>query len=172
MIANRNKSKIPFKSMPGIKQREIIVKKFFKEFGEKFAVFGKGWDGFTCAKGYINFFDQEKVIRESWLTIGIDHFYNYDGYYSDRLPISLVSGVIHLTYKTPGLEKIFTDKEDLFFWNDPDEAILIAKQLLNIPKKDLIEMGMKVRNKYLEVLFEKNRFIKMFSLLESNFYYD
>lgn len=165
MIANRSKSKIPFLSMPGIKEREQIVLKFAKQFGSKFAIFGKGWDKFPCNKGPINFFDQEKILRNSWLSIGMDHFYTYDGYYSDRLPIALVSGIPHLTYKTPGVDKLFEDKKDLFFFETTEEALSLTQQLLKLPKEELIEMGQVTRKKFLDSLSEVTRYKKMFNMV-------
>jgi len=141
MIANRSRSRIPFKSMPGVKEREELVRKFAAIFGEKFAVFGKGWDGFLGNKGPINFFEQEKVLRQSWLSIGWDHFYKLEGYYSDRLPIALVSGVPHLTYRTPGVDTLFQDKKHIYFFENVEQAVNIAKELLSKDKNELNKIG-------------------------------
>ncbi len=168
MIANRSRSRIPFKSMPGIKEREQIVLKFAKQFGSKFAIFGKGWDNFPCNKGPINFFDQEKILRKSWLSIGMDHFYKYDGYYSDRLPIALVSGVPHITYETPGLEKLFIDKSHLFYYKNTEEALSLAVSLLQKPKNELIEFGQEARSYVIDRFSETTRFKKIINLIINN----
>jgi hypothetical protein len=168
MIANRSSSRIPFKSMPGIKEREQIVLKFAKQFGSKFAIFGKGWDNFPCNKGPINFFDQEKILRKSWLSIGMDHFYKYDGYYSDRLPIALVSGVPHITYETPGLEKLFIDKSHLFYYKNTEEALSLAVSLLQKPKNELIEFGREARSYIIDRFSETTRFKKIINLIINN----
>lgn len=157
MIGNRSKSRIPFKSMPGIRERENLVNKFAATFGDKFAVFGLGWEGFPCSKGPIDFFDQEKLLHQSWLSIGWDHFYSYDGYYSDRLPIALVSGVPHLSYRTPGVDKLFQDKKHIFYFSNLSEAIELSKKLLN-DKTSLIDFGKIARQYTLENFNEKTRF--------------
>jgi len=169
MLANLHKSRIPLLSMPGIKEREVLVKIFASKFGERFGIFGSGWDKFPTAQGSVNFFEQEAINRNSWITLGMDHFYKYNGYYSDRLPIALISGVVHITYKTPGLEKIFEDKKDLFFFNTPIEALSIAEQLLKLPKEELIELGLNSKRKFLTSLSEVTRFKKMFNMANNNY---
>jgi len=172
MIANRLRSKIPFKSMPGVKEREEIVKKFSKKFGNKFAVFGNGWSGYPNSMGPINFFDQEKFLRNSWLSIGFDHFYKYEGYYSDRLPIAIVSGVPHLTYRTKGVDKLFKDKEHVFYYESIEEAIELARFLLNKDKNELNAFGENA-SKYVKANFsEYTRFLKMINLIKENFLTD
>jgi len=152
--------------MPGIKEREQIVLKFAKEFGEKFAVFGKGWEDYPCNKGPINFFDQEKILRKSWLSVGMDHFYTYKGYFSDRLPIALVSGIPHITFKTPGLNEMFIDKQHLFFFNEPEEALSLSIALLKRPKSELIEIGQNARSFAMKNYSEIDRFKKILKLLK------
>lgn len=172
MIANRLRSKIPFKSMPGIKEREEIVKKFSKVFGNKFAVFGRGWDKFPGNMGPINFFDQEKILRSSLLSIGMDHFPKYEGYYSDRLPIAIVSGVPHLTYRIKGVDKLFKDKEHVFYYESIEQAIGIAKNLLMKDKKELNIFGANASKYVKEYFSEDKRFAKMINIIKENILLD
>ena len=104
----------------------------------------------------IPFSKQEKILRTSWISIGYDHFPKADLYYSDRLPIALLSEVAHVAGKSPGLEKLFTHGEHLMFFKDVDEGIEICRQMLQWPRSRLIEMGQTgariIREKYTENL--------------------
>lgn len=140
MIANRHKSRIPFMSLPGTKEREQLVIKLSKLLGDRFAVYGCGWNKFSAGKGPIEFAKQEEIIRQSWLSIGLDHFGYIPYYFSDRLPIALLSGVAHVCSYQPGLETMFEDGKHLVFFKSVDEAIEKIDCLLK-QKKELLEIG-------------------------------
>jgi hypothetical protein len=166
LIANRVPSRVPFLSMPGVREREKIVRIFSRTFGQRFAVFGRGWNGWSSEMGPTDFFEQERLARTSWLTIGMDHFYDYAGYFSDRLPIALVSGVPHLTYRAPGLDKLFVDKQHLFYFSNPEEAVRIATELLDGPKERLMRFGETARAYVIRQYSESRRFTKIIELAQ------
>ena len=57
-------SRIPFRSMPGSRERRSLVRRFEAEFGERFAVFGSGWRG-PSAHGPMAFAGQADVYKRS-----------------------------------------------------------------------------------------------------------
>lgn len=142
MIGNNVKSKIPFKNMPGSKSRVNIVKRLEKLLGSRFGVFGHGWEGLASAHGPIPYDKQEELLRESWLSIGMDHFNTIPYYFSDRLPIALLSGVAHVCSRQPSLETLFQDGEHLIFFDCVEEAVDRIKILLAKPKEELIKIGL------------------------------
>lgn len=149
--------------MPGHLMRRRLVDELAKCLGSRFAVFGRGWGGFPVAKGPLPFAEQEKVLRESWLSIGLDSFPNIPMFFSNRLPIALSSGVAYLSSRQPGLDQLFEDGTHLVFYDSVNDAIRKVRGLLNGPKERLIDLGMNGRN---EVLTKHTTDIRMKFILK------
>lgn len=145
MIGNRITSRIPFLRIPGACERERLALKLGELFGTRFAVFGKGWEGFPASQGPIPFQEQENVSRKAWLSISWDHFDKTPFYFSDRLPISLMSGVPHITNYQPGYENLFSNGQQLFFASSVGNAVDMVLYLLSKPRNYLIEFGQKAQ---------------------------
>lgn len=152
MIANRLKSRNPFHAfkwpgmdpmyhMDGQKLRDQLVKRFSERFGERFAIFGNGWDGFKSAKGPLKFGDQEVVLQSSRISLGTNNYNNVSYYFSNRVPNSLIAGVPHLCKRSKGLEMFFRDKEHCFYFDTVEEALNVAEWLLKQPDSYLSEIG-------------------------------
>lgn len=154
MIGSLHKSRMPFRSMPGVKKRISVAEALYKRHGKKFAVFGTGWEKYPFSAGPVSFFDQEEVLHSSHLSIGVDHFLNYDQYYSDRLPIALFSGVPHLSWETPKLNLLFKEGEHIYYFNSVEQSVTksdailsggadncshLTAQAFNLVKSDYIE---------------------------------
>ncbi len=131
--------------MSGAYEREQLVKKMGKVFGNRFAIFGTGWEGFIGNQGPIPYAEQEKIMRKAWLTVCWDHFPHIPFYHSDRLPISLGSGVAHLTNYHPGYEVLFKNGETLAWANSVDEMVDTARVLLNQGPERLTTLGLQGR---------------------------
>lgn len=130
MIGNLAKSRVPFKSMPGVRERMKVAEALYKRHGKRFAVFGAGWDKYPFCAGTIPFFEQEEVLHLSHMSVGVDHFLSYDQYFSDRLPIALFSGAPHLSWQTPGLELLFKEEEHIYFFRSVEESVKKTDRLL------------------------------------------
>jgi len=144
MIANLTCLKrIPFLFMPGGRQRKVTARLFHRAYGERFAVFGagQGWQGEPYCRGPIAFNDQEKTIRQAWITVNWSQFDEIPMYSSDRLPISLATGIPHITNYQRGFEHIFPGVKGVYFVHSPAEAVDVADMLLSLPRDRLIEIG-------------------------------
>jgi hypothetical protein len=154
MIGNLAKSRVPFKSMPGVKERMKVAEALYKRHGKKFAVFGAGWENYPFCAGTVPFFKQEEVLRSSHMSVGVDHFLSYDQYFSDRLPIALFSGVPHLSWKTPGLELLFKEHEHIYYFNSISESVTRSESILSGSKNERDDITQKgeslIRSKYTE----------------------
>ncbi|WP_329119646.1 glycosyltransferase family protein [Streptomyces sp. NBC_01465] len=64
--------------------------------GVRTAVHGAGWRG-PGAHGPLPFEHQVRTIRTARLSVNWDHFRRYAGFCSNRLPISLYAGRVHIT---------------------------------------------------------------------------
>lgn len=109
MIANESSSKVPLKSIPGSRQRMSLAKQLERRFGSRFAVFGRGWSG-PSAHGPVEYLSQEDVVQSGWVTANWDHYPRERSFFSDRLPIALASGTIHVTSTHPGYDSLFGDE--------------------------------------------------------------
>ncbi len=132
---------IPMLRFPGAQQRELLAAQLAKKLGKRFTVYGSGWQKYPFAGGPIPFTDQEKILRRHILSVNWDHFPNTPGFFSNRLPISLISGVAHATNSHPGYDSFFNIGEDLVVYQSVSEAVDQVDWLLSQPQKYLMELG-------------------------------
>ncbi|HSM23747.1 MAG TPA: hypothetical protein VK856_02685 [Anaerolineaceae bacterium] len=143
MIANGIKSKLPFLSFPGSRRRYQCVKLLTENFGQRFAVYGCGWEKYLSSKGPVPFKEQTRVLQSARISVNWDHFDKVGFYNSDRTVISLASGVPHITTYHPGFEYMYRDVigKGLYLAKSPGELVDIAVYLLSKPNAELIEEG-------------------------------
>lgn len=144
MIANLTCLKrVPFLFMPGGRMRKVLSRAFYSAYGDRYAVFGagQGWKGEAYCRGPIDFDSQEQVIRSSWLTVNWGQFDEIPMYSSDRLPISLAAGVVHITNYQRGYEHLFPDPKGIYFVHSPAEALDVADFLLSMPRERLVAIA-------------------------------
>ncbi len=144
MIANLTCLKrVPFLFMPGGRKRKVLSRAFHDAYGGRYAVFGagQGWKGEPYCRGPIPFDAQERTIRSSWLTVNWGQFDEVSMYSSDRLPISLASGVPHITNYQPGYEHLFPGVKGVYFVHSPAEALDVSDFLLSKPREELLAIG-------------------------------
>jgi len=161
MIANRVASRFPLLNlvrwgrMPGSFERERLVRTLGEVFGDRFAVFGRGWDRFTGNRGPIPFNDQEKTMRKAWLTVAWSHFHTIPYFFPNRLPISLASGIAHLTNYQEGYENLFRNGKHLVWGRSVEGIVDAARFLLSKGPSQLIELGLRGRAFALENLISQ-----------------
>lgn len=144
MIANLSTLKrIPWLFMPGGRARKRLARLLYRNHQDRFAVFGggRGWLGERYCKGPIKFADQERTMRTSWVTVNWTQFDALPMYFSDRLPISMASGVPHITNYQPGVEHVLPDAKGVYFARSPQEAADLTTMLLSETRERLIEIG-------------------------------
>lgn len=161
MIGNRVSSRIPMmRGLPGARRREQLATSLGRMLGGRLALYGAGWDGFTGARGPIHFSHQERTARDAWLVASWDHFDRVPYFFSNRLPISLVSGVAHVTNSHPGYEHLFQDGRELFLTTSVEGSVERIADLLDGPRDHLNDVacrGELMARKYLasHVVFEE-----------------
>lgn len=144
MIANLPCVKrIPFLYLPGGRSRKRTARLLHRAYGERFALFGsgQGWQGEPYCRGPIAFNAQEPTIRQAWLSVNWSQFDRIPMYSSDRLPISLATGIPHITNYQRGFEHVFPGAKGLYFVHSPEEVVDVADMLLSLPRERLIEIG-------------------------------
>lgn len=144
MIANLTCLKrVPFLFLPGGRKRKLLSRTFHAAYGDRYALFGagQGWQSEAYCRGPIAFDAQERTMRSAWLTINWSQFDDIAMYSSDRLPISLSTGVPNITNHQRGYEHLFPDAKGIYFVHSPAEALDVADLLLSMPREQLIEIG-------------------------------
>ena len=141
MIANRFTSRLARLRVPGARAREKLAVSLHSNLGRRFVVHGKGWDGFPFNGGPVPYSEQEQVIRRHVLSVGWTLFDSTPRYFSDRLPIALLSSVPHATNYQPGYESMFEDGESLIWFHSVEEAVEKVQWLLSLPVARLAEIG-------------------------------
>ena len=167
MVGNNITSIIPLKSFPGSRERTKIADHFYKKMGPRFAVYGEGWTG-KYTKGPVPFKKQGEIYHSSRIGLGLNNLHaNY--YFSNRLPISLSSGVIMVHNYENGVEEIFKNINYPYFFKDTDQAWEIAENLLTKSQDELDGLGSKYRDFALSNL-SKVRILKYMVAILSNYH--
>lgn len=109
--------------------RYEMVMRLKNEFGNRFGVYGGGWNGME--NGNITSYAEEgKLYRSSKIAINLSHF-NYRRYSSDRMYRILGSGTFCLSRNYEEIEKDFKVGHDLAVWNDINELVSKIRFYLN-----------------------------------------
>ena len=115
MIANRSRGRYPGTARPGARPRVHLAAELQRRHGDRFGLYGAGWDGFPSALGPVDFDRQTEINRRAWVSASWDHFPRIGSYCSNRVPISLLSGIPHVTNYNPGLDTIYPPGSGLFW---------------------------------------------------------
>jgi hypothetical protein len=92
-----------FTGLPGSWDRLKLGWTLKRELSTDIAIFGKGWP-LGLSDGHLDFDQQVQEIQNGKVSVNWDHFPDYHGYFSDRLPISLLAGRPHITSLHPDME--------------------------------------------------------------------
>jgi hypothetical protein len=141
MIGNRIPGRFPGSAMPGVWRRARLVELLELQYGPRFALYGDGWKGHLSWKGPLAYEDQGEANRSAWVSAGWDHFPAIANYTSDRTPISLVSGVPHVTNYSPGYELIYPPGSGLYWGKTVRSVAEMVTVVLAMPRKDLLAIG-------------------------------
>ncbi len=144
LIGNRIKRSLRGR-MPGASGREDFVRYMGKDFPERFALHGNGWDGFAGNLGPVDFQKQMDTYRDSWITVAYEHYPAVSHYFSNRLPIALLSGSLYVCHRHDGYEEIFKGLDFIFPFDSNAEAGDIIRYLLSMSTKELYERGLRAR---------------------------
>jgi hypothetical protein len=145
-VGNRIRSRIiPVFEMPGAKGREAFVRYMGKCFPSLFYLFGDGWKDFVGDQGPIDFQSQMEIYKNSWITVAYEHYPQVSYYFSNRLPITLLSGSLYVCHYHKGLQNIFMNCNFIFFFKSNEEAVDIVKYLLSLSNDDLLDRSKRAR---------------------------
>jgi hypothetical protein len=112
-----------------------------RQFAPCFALYGHGWEGHRSWNGPLAFEDQGEANRSARLSATWDHFPVFANYTSSRVPISLASGVPHVTNYRPGLKLIYPPGSGLYWGKTVRSVAETVAVVLAMPRKDLLAIG-------------------------------
>jgi hypothetical protein len=137
MIGSRVRTLGMLSRMEGAADRARLARRL-RASGLEVALYGRGWTG-PAARGAIPYPAQIDSARQARLTANWDHFQGHAGFASDRLPISLLAGRVHLTSRHPGPSLYANDA--LVEVGTVDEAMAAVRELARSPWQELYERG-------------------------------
>jgi hypothetical protein len=141
MIANHNRGRIPGSALPGAYRRARLVELLERQYGPRFALYGHGWAGHPSWKGPLAFEDQGDANRSGWVSASWDYFPAIANYMSNRAPISLASGVPHVTNYQRGYELIYPPGSGLFWGKKVHSVAEMVAVVLAMPRSNLLALG-------------------------------
>lgn len=142
-IANRNRPRLPWHRLPGARQRERLMIALSRKYGQRFGLFGRGWEELASNQGPCAYNQQPEILRRGLISVNWDHFPREPQYFSDRLPISLSAGIPHITTWHPGFGSVFPDAaaHGLFLEDSISSVMRRVHILLERPTAELEAMG-------------------------------
>jgi hypothetical protein len=116
-----------------------------RQFGDRFATFGAGWPAGTNCRGPIPYASQTGVLQTARMSIMWDLYPEYTHYFSDRLPIAMLSGIPFVTNRRNGLDTVLAGAPGVYLADSIADAIDIAVYLRSIPLEEIASIGLSER---------------------------
>lgn len=101
-----------------------------QRYGQGFALFGSGWDGWPSARGPISYDQQHAVCRKARVVVGPFPNGGMDYYMSDRSVITIRSGVPFIDAWVPRVDRIFATGRHWFLYRDCREMLALCDRVL------------------------------------------
>jgi hypothetical protein len=112
------------------------IKALSKRYGKRFALFGKGWEGFPCWKGPLPYEKQAAVFSQSRVVVG-GHpggFMNY--YTSDRDFIALSTGCEFVEHWVPRTDRLFRNSLHWNLYRSHAQMLNIIDKRMNVSESE------------------------------------
>jgi len=139
MIANNvTRTGIPIPGLTGIGGglgRYVMARTARAALGSEFEIAGRGWPVGWRAKP-MEFSSQIEGIRSHGYSLSWDHFNHRSGYYSDRLPISLLAGRPHVSNRHQDLGWLRESGIGYYPVNSAASAVKVVKNLRQRPEAE------------------------------------
>lgn len=106
-VGSRNSSRNPFRPYHHYgRKREELALALEKRFGNRFGLFGKGWEGRPSNQGPVPFADQASTAGRARVVVGGVPFSRARYYSSNRPFIQITSGTPMVDTAVPGVDRI------------------------------------------------------------------
>lgn len=119
-------------NFPGYKLRNDVAVKVSKLLGNRFGLYGAGWN--HCKDSWrksITYDGQQKVYNGSKIVLSVNNFNDVEMYFSARQLCAMATGTLTISAYIPGLEKYFKNGEEIVWFKSSDECIELVKYYLD-----------------------------------------
>lgn len=91
--------------------------------------------------GPLPFNEQTQAIRRGLVSANWDHFARHESYASNRLPISMIAGRVHVTTAHPKMDWLPDDVPGVHFVESPRAAVDRLEAILACPREEILAEG-------------------------------
>jgi hypothetical protein len=127
-------------SMPGEWSRGRLIKRLARGRSLQVRAYGSGWRGRVSA-GRIPYVHQLSLLERCRVSVNWDHYPRTPGFYSDRLPIAMLAGRMHVTTWHEGLEWLPGEDHGLVLARTWRDAAAAAMRLATTPWSHIVSQG-------------------------------
>jgi hypothetical protein len=113
------------------KARKLLVLELARRYGQRFGLFGHGWQGMQCWQGPIPYHMQVETMRRGRVVFGGYPHTSADYYLSDRPFIAIGSGIPFLDFAVPKVDRIFHNNEHWYLYRDRDSLLKLTGDILD-----------------------------------------
>jgi glycosyltransferase involved in cell wall biosynthesis len=125
----------PHINFPLTNYRAEVASAMKYHFGEKFILYGYGWDKLGLkSEGIAKNVEEARVYNESLLAINLSHF-NYKRYFSDRMLREMACGAMVLTHRFEDCEIDFKNNEHFVIWENIEDLVKKCEYYLSNPEE-------------------------------------
>jgi len=118
--------------------------------------------------GHLPYQDQVKAMRQALITVNWDHFPHLESYYSDRLPISMLAGRVHVTTKHPRTSWLPGQEDGLILVENERDVVHVLEELLGQTPEELLRLGQRANAWAVERVSDVEAMRFMLSAVSSN----
>lgn len=127
-------------------RRRWLVAHLARRFGDRLAVFGRGWEGTPFGKGAVAFDDQVAIYRDSRVCLDAPAPILHTDYYSSDRPFFMLgSGTPTVFFHTPRFEKILREGEHVFYVRRLRDVCGVCEKALALPDDVRLARAQRVR---------------------------
>lgn len=124
------------------RKRVKVVSVLTREFGNRFAIFGNGWDGHPCAKGPVPFERQSEVMQTAKLVVDGYMFSKADFYLSNRPFIAIGTGATMVSFAVPFIETLLEPDRHWFLCENVEAIGERCRKLIELGDEALSAVGL------------------------------
>lgn len=107
-------------------------------YGERFKLFGRGWEPWRNVPHLTNKQEAEQY-QQAAIVVSVSHF-NYDSYFSDRLLRAMACGALVLSHRFENCESLFENYKHVVYFDNIDELLRIINYYI-VNKKQNAKIG-------------------------------
>ncbi|TAN36488.1 MAG: hypothetical protein EPN23_08345 [Verrucomicrobia bacterium] len=141
-VGSNSKARNPFSYIRRLQReryRQITLLQL--HYGSRFALYGRGWEGFKSWQGPIPYAEQQTKSQQGRVIVGGYPGGLMDYYTSDRVLIAIASGVPFVDYWTPRVDTLFRQGEHWHLYRNEQEMLATIDRLLAMTDQDRRQLG-------------------------------